>query len=226
MVNKNFKKIDNILYIFLISILILILVSLIYTSQKNIIEKLSNFHLNNKPLTDKGKLLEDKVNEHINNELYASYVYMGMSAHFSKKDVALPGFAKYFADESEEEKNHALGFIEYLNKRGGNLKLFDIKAPNVTWNSTIEIMEEALKLEKKMNQQLMDLSNLAEEADDHWWADFIDDYLSHQVEHIKELSDYISNLKRVGPGLGEFHFDQITLGGANLKKENKNANKE
>jgi ferritin heavy chain len=224
--SKKLKNIDNILYIILIIVLVLIFVSLVYTSRSNIIEKLSNFHLNNKPLNNKSKLLEDKINEHINYELYASYVYLGMSAHFNKKDVALPGFAKYFADESEEEKGHALGFIEYLNKRGGNLKLFDIKAPKVTWNTTIEIMEEALKLEKKMNQQLMDLSNLAEEADDHWWADFIDNYLAHQVEHIKELSDYISNLKRVGPGLGEFHFDQITLGGSNLKKENKNSKKE
>jgi ferritin heavy chain len=31
------------------------------------------------------------------------------------------------------------------------------------------------------------------------------------VEAIKELSDHITNLKRVGPGLGEYMFDKETL---------------
>ena len=38
-------------------------------------------------------------------------------------------------------------------------------------------------------------------------------FLTEQVEAIKELSDHITNLKRVGTGLGEFMFDKNTLGG-------------
>lgn len=38
-------------------------------------------------------------------------------------------------------------------------------------------------------------------------------FLTEQVEAIKELSDYITNLKRVGTGLGEYIFDKETLGG-------------
>lgn len=38
-------------------------------------------------------------------------------------------------------------------------------------------------------------------------------YLTEQVEAIKEISDYITNLKRVGTGLGEYLFDKETLGG-------------
>ena len=36
-------------------------------------------------------------------------------------------------------------------------------------------------------------------------------YLTEQVEAIKEISDHITNLKRVGPGLGEYMFDKETL---------------
>ena len=44
-------------------------------------------------------------------------------------------------------------------------------------------------------------------------ADFIEgNYLHEQVEAIKELGDYITNLKRVGPGLGEYQFDKETMG--------------
>ena len=36
-------------------------------------------------------------------------------------------------------------------------------------------------------------------------------YLAEQVEAIKELGDHITNLKRVGTGHGEYHFDRSTL---------------
>ena len=34
------------------------------------------------------------------------------------------------------------------------------------------------------------------------------EYLKEQVEAIKDISDKITNLKRVGPGMGEWHFDK------------------
>lgn len=44
-------------------------------------------------------------------------------------------------------------------------------------------------------------------------SDFIEGhYLQEQVEAIKQLSDYVTNLKRVGTGLGEYIFDKNTLG--------------
>lgn len=43
-------------------------------------------------------------------------------------------------------------------------------------------------------------------------TDFIEGhYLQEQVEGMKELAGHITNLKRVGPGLGEYMFDKETL---------------
>jgi len=42
-------------------------------------------------------------------------------------------------------------------------------------------------------------------------GDMIEDMLSEQVESIKEISGFVANLKRVGPGLGEHTFDKLTL---------------
>ena len=40
-------------------------------------------------------------------------------------------------------------------------------------------------------------------------ADFIEgEYLQEQVDAIKELGGYITQLERVGQGHGEFHFDK------------------
>lgn len=35
---------------------------------------------------------------------------------------------------------------------------------------------------------------------------------------MKELGDYVTNLKRVGTGLGEYMFDKETLGGGDALK--------
>lgn len=46
-------------------------------------------------------------------------------------------------------------------------------------------------------------------------SDFIEGHFLHeQVEGIKQLGDYLTILKRVGPGHGEYHFDRETLGEA------------
>ena len=40
-------------------------------------------------------------------------------------------------------------------------------------------------------------------------CDFLEsEYLEEQVNAIKEVGDHITNLKRVGPGLGEWQYDQ------------------
>lgn len=44
--------------------------------------------------------------------------------------------------------------------------------------------------------------------------DFIEStFLQEQVDAIKEMGDHITNLKRVGPGHGEYHYDLETLCG-------------
>ena len=45
-------------------------------------------------------------------------------------------------------------------------------------------------------------------------ADFIEsNFLHEQTEGMKKLSDYITNLERVGDGLGVYQFDKLTLDG-------------
>ena len=43
-------------------------------------------------------------------------------------------------------------------------------------------------------------------------CDFLEEqYLEPEVKEIKELTDHVTNLRRVGPGLGEFMFDKETF---------------
>jgi len=158
---------------------------------------------------------EAAINKQINLELYASYVYQSMAWYSDRDDVALPGFHKFFKKNSEEEREHAEKFMKYQNKRGGRIVLKPIDKPQSDeWGTGLDAIQGALALEKNVNQFLLDMHKLASSQNDAHLSDFLEtEFLNEQVEAIKQLSEYVTQLKRVGPGLGEYMFDRETLGG-------------
>ncbi|XP_012264508.1 soma ferritin-like [Athalia rosae] len=153
---------------------------------------------------------EDALNKQINLELYASYVYLSMAYHFDRQDVALPGLSSYFKKASDEERDHAMKFLTYQNKRGGKIVLTEIKSPDKgDWGTGRDAMIEALNLEKFVNENLLNLHALASNNNDPNLLDFLEtEFLQEQVDSIKEIADHVTNLERVGEGLGIFMFDK------------------
>ena len=160
---------------------------------------------------------EAAVNRLVNLKLHASYVFLSMSYHFDRDDVALSHLAKFLKEKSKEKMEHAEKFLRYQNKRGGRALLQDIRKPEKEeWGSSLEALQSALDLEKKVNQALLDLHKLAMEKGDPHLCDFLEsEYLEEQVKAIKQLGDHLTNLKRLGlpeSGMGEYLFDKLTLG--------------
>jgi len=153
---------------------------------------------------------EAKVNRQINLELYASYTYLAMAFHFDRDDVALGNIHKFFLKASDEEKEHAQKLMKFQNQRGGRIMLQDIKVPEKNeWSCAAEAMSDALELEKHVNQSLLEMHKVASKHEDAQMTDFLEaNYLTEQVEAIKELGGFVTNLKRVGTGLGEYMFDK------------------
>ncbi|GIX87670.1 soma ferritin [Caerostris extrusa] len=153
---------------------------------------------------------ESRINKHINREMYASYVYLSMAYYFDRDDVALPGFSEHFRNQSLEEMGHAEKLMKYQNQRGGRILLTDIDKPELDdWKNSMEALKAALALEMAVNKELLDLRQLALDHNDPQMCDFLDSgLLRKQLEEIKELGDFITNLERVGQGLGEYMYDK------------------
>merc|ERR1711962_99629 len=80
------------------------------------------------------------------------------------------------------------------------------------WHSSL-IGMMWLYLEKSVNQSLLDLHKVATSHDDPQMCDSLEtEYLEEQVKSIKEIGDHITQLKRVGSGLGEYLYDKENLG--------------
>jgi len=153
---------------------------------------------------------EAGVNKLINMNQYAGYVYQSMAYHF---DDELKGFYKFFKESSTEKREHACKLMKFQNIRGGRILLQDVKKPDRDeWGDGLNAMKVALALEKNVNQAWVDLRKTADKHGDPEMTNWIEtEFLHQEVAFIKTISDHIANLKRAGPGLGEYTFDQETL---------------
>lgn len=154
---------------------------------------------------------ENALNEQINLELNACYIYQSMSMYFDREDVSLPGFSKFFNEMSKQQRDHSEKLMKYLNIRGGRILLKEIKKPELDeWNNGLRALEIALDIEKTQNASLLSMHKVPSERVDPQMTNFLEEeFLDEQVKIIRNLAHMITKLKRAGSeGLGEYLFDQ------------------
>merc|ERR1712223_783503 len=175
-----------------------------YTIKMSMSKIKQNFHSDSEAL----------INKQINMELYASYVYLSMSAYFARDDVALHGFSKRFRAASHEEREHAETMIDYQTMRGGRVVFLEVAKPTSDeWGTALEAIEASLELEKTVNESLLNLHKMADTHHDAQLTDFIEGtFLKEQVEAIKEIGDLVTKMKRAGDGIGLTIIDKELQG--------------
>ena len=82
-------------------------------------------------------MLDTKVaellNEQINKEFYSAYLYLDFSNYF--KDQGLEGFANWYWVQAQEERDHAVLFMQYLQNNGCKVTLEAIDKPDKVFAS-------------------------------------------------------------------------------------------
>jgi len=153
---------------------------------------------------------EHLLNQQVQMELAASHAYLAMAAYFDRADVALPGFKDWAKKQSEEEREHAEKFIQYINLRGGRYVSLPVPEPAVqTFASAMDAMETALKMEINVNHALLKMHKTASDADDAQLCDYLEsNFLEEQVESVNEIAQTVRKLMRAGPGIGEYMVDK------------------
>ncbi|WVY97426.1 hypothetical protein V8G54_029577 [Vigna mungo] len=91
--------------------------------------------------------------------------------------------------------------MKYQNSRGGRVVLHPIMDVPLEF-------EHVEKRDKLVNEKLRSVHNVADRNNDPQLAYFIEsEFLSEQVEEIKNILEYVAQLRRVGKGHGVWHFD-------------------
>ena len=140
--------------------------------------------------------VEEAINEQINAELYSAFLYLSMSAYFQRQN--LPGFAKWTYVQYLEETTHALKFFNYVNERGGSVKLAAIKEPPTEWRNPVEVFDAIYKHKQLVTSLIYRIVDIAIQERDHASNNMLQWYVAEQVEEEANASLILEQLKRIG----------------------------
>ncbi len=154
--------------------------------------------------------METALNDQINAEIYSSYLYLAMAAYF--EDLGTGGFSSWMKAQAQEELFHAMKFFNYVNERGGRVHLGAIKEPPKEWPNTLEAFQAALEHEKYVSSRINDLVNLAIEEKDHATNNFLQWFVSEQVEEEDNAGQIVDKLKLMGEAAGGIFMLDRELG--------------
>jgi ferritin len=140
--------------------------------------------------------LQAAFNAQINEELFSAYMYLGAAAWCDHHDY--PGFAKWMRVQAQEEVFHAMKFYTFINDRGGKVELAALKAPKADWASPLEVFGDALLHEEHISHCIHKLVTLAREEQDYPADNFLQWFVSEQVEEEASASLAIGKLKLAG----------------------------
>ncbi|MDK2782076.1 MAG: ferritin [Archaeoglobi archaeon] len=143
----------------------------------------------------KERVLES-LNRQINAELYSAYLYLSMSAYFESE--GLKGFANWMRVQAQEELMHGMKIFDYVNERGGRVKLGSIEMPPSEWKSPLDVFESVLSHEKKVTSMINELVELAMGEKDYATYNFLQWFVAEQVEEEASAEEIRRQLELIG----------------------------
>lgn len=150
--------------------------------------------------------LQDALNEQINKEFFAEYLYLSMSAYL--ESIEMEGFANYFNVQAQEEHFHAMKMFNFVHDKGGRVILKSLKEPKSEFASVMDVIQESLAHEKFVTRSINELMDIAIKENDHSVKSFLEWYVDEQVEEEATISRLLAKLKLInGEGLGLLTLD-------------------
>jgi ferritin len=135
---------------------------------------------------------EQALNDQLNRETYSSYLYLAMAAHF--ESAGFGGFATWMRAQADEEHVHAMRFFDYINDRGGRVRLLAIAEPPVDFGTPLQVFEASLDHERFITRSI---EALYDQGDRSTQA-FLDWFLTEQVEEEKTVSQIVESMRLAG----------------------------
>lgn len=129
------------------------------------------------------------LNEQINKELYSAYLYMDIANYYA--DQSLDGFENWFFVQTQEERDHALLFRQYLLNNGETVSLAPIEAPDKKYHNFREPLVVALEHEQYVTASINAIYEEAYNNKDFRTMQFLDWFTKEQGEEEKNADDNI-----------------------------------
>jgi ferritin len=139
--------------------------------------------------------LQEALNDQINMELKASYIYLAMSAWCDARNFL--GCAKWLRMQSEEEYAHAMKFFDGMREWGGEIKLHAITEPPQTWKDLLDLFQSVYQHECKVSKSINDIYAIALDERAFPPQSLLQYFVNEQVEEENSAHEIVSKLEFV-----------------------------
>ena len=153
------------------------------------------------------KQLVEMIKQQINMEWGSAYLYLDIHDYFV--DQELNGFGTWFYVQTQEERDHAMLFIKYLQNNSERVKLFDVTASIIEFSGFREPLVAAFEHEQKVTASINNIYAYAYEKRDFRTMQFLDWFVKEQNEEEKNTETLIKKFDLFGnEAKGLYMLDQ------------------
>jgi ferritin len=161
-------------------------------------------------------MLNEKIaaalNLQVKLEAQSSQFYLSMASW--SENHGLNGTAEFLFRHSDEERQHMLKLVRFINERGGNSVIPALPAPKNKFSGLHEIFENLLAHETGVTESIHKVVDLCLRVKDYTTHHFMQWYVAEQIEEEALARTILDKLNMIGTdtaGLYLFDRDLGTL---------------
>ena len=142
------------------------------------------------------KKVVELLNQQVNKEFYSAYLYLDFSNYYY--DEGLEGFGNWYKIQAQEERDHAMLFVQYLQNNGEKVVLEAIDKPAVDITGPKQVLDEALKHEQYVTSLIHTIYDAAYTVKDFRTMQFLDWFVKEQGEEENNADTLIKKYELFG----------------------------
>jgi len=136
------------------------------------------------------------LNDQINKEFYSAYLYLDISNFYDELD--LDGYANYYMVQAQEERDHALLIMKYMQNNSLKVTLEAIEKPDKTFESVLDPLVIAAEHERYVTALINNIYHEAHQDKDYRTMKFLDWFVDEQMEEEDSADTMVNRYKLFG----------------------------
>ncbi len=158
------------------------------------------------------KKVEELLNRQIEREEYSSNLYLSMAVWAETSGYS--GISEWLYAQADEEREHMLKFIKYVNDRGGKAIIGAVEKPPYDFTNIRQVFEEVLEHEQFITKSINEVVEVCVMEKDYTTQNWMQFFVMEQIEEEASVSLILDKLNLIGDhNLYMFDRDIMTLRG-------------
>ena len=156
------------------------------------------------------KKVVELLNQQVNKEFYSAYLYLDFSNFYYNQ--GLNGFGNWYKIQAQEERDHAMLIIQYLQNNGEKVELSAVDKPGIALESAKAVLGEGLKHEQYVTSLIHNIYDAAYSVKDFRTMQFLDWFVKEQGEEESNAEGLVKKFELFGDDAKSLYMLDNELG--------------